>query len=92
MLRLILVICAGLFIYNLGQRAAATPASPNAQPSGWMAVARAGGVWVVRQVHEQTAWAENTAADASAEATVQGPTIDVEPVAPRAPRRERPPA
>ncbi len=92
MLRLILIICAGLFLYNLGQKAAATPANPNAQLSAWMAVAHAGEVWVARQVHEQTAWAENTTADASAEATVQGLTIDVEPVAPRAPRRERPPA
>lgn len=87
MFRLLALLCAGAYVYNLGLTAAATPANAsvqqqpvavvqkkNNQPSLLSAVAQSGGVWLARQVHEQTAWADEGQAAGRA-----APVYDAQP-------------
>jgi hypothetical protein len=58
MFKMIALLAAGAFAYNMGHHAATTPADASAKaPAMWETAATASGTWIARQVHEQTAWA-----------------------------------
>jgi hypothetical protein len=74
MLRLILLLGAGGYIYSLGHNSAVHSAeAAEAQPSLVTSVARTGATWIAREVHEQTAWAAEDAETAPQPAAAPRP-------------------
>ena len=65
-IKLIVLLCAGAFVYNLGHGAALASAKGSDASSGWEAVAASSVRWIAHEVHQQTAWSEESASQPSA--------------------------
>ncbi len=80
MFKMIFLIAAGCFVYTMGHHAASasTDEAATAKPqAAWEQAATTGGAWIARELHEQTAWAVQSAPDEAPAAFHLQPVIDI---------------
>lgn len=79
MLRLMMLLAAGGYIYSLGHNSAvaSSPEAGPSKPSMMSSIASTGAGWIAREVHEQTAWAAEKPAEAVTAAEAAPPQAPV---------------